>query len=302
MISLRARLVKSLLRLYTFPVRLRHGSLSRSVKFSDAGYEPEGMDTQARICGGVRIETLVPPGADGLLIHFHGGGHTTRMNDFYRRIAGRYALAGFVVHSIDYEAGADKRHPALLNDCLAAVRALAAESDISSAVFAGDSMGANLMLSSCLRLRDEGMPMPAALVAVSPFADLTASGDSYRVNCHRDPMYALPFWQSFARHEKAIRRTSPYAEGRDPRDPYLSPAFADFSGFPPLLVQCGGCETSASDALMLAGRFREAGAPVKLTVYKGMFHDFQYLFPRLPESRRAWDEIYSFLRGAAGSG
>ena len=148
MISLRARLVKSLLRLYTFPVRLRHGSLSRSAKFSDADYEPEGMDTQARICGGVRVETLVPPSADGLLIHFHGGGHTARMNDFYRRAAGRYALAGFVVHSIDYE----------------------------------------------------------------------------------------------------------------------------------------------------------AGAPVKLTVYKGMFHDFQYLFPRLPESRRAWDEIYSFLRGAAGSG
>lgn len=299
MISLRARLLRLLLRAYTYPARRAHRSLSRSVRPKSGRYRPPaGFSLREERCGGVRVEVLSPPAREGApLLHFHGGGHTQPMNDMYRRIAERYArLTGGDVYSIDYEAGADKVYPTVHDDCFAAYRALAAQTDLSRAAAAGDSFGANLLLHCCLRARSEGRALPRALVLVSPFADLSASGDSYRENCRRDPLYALPRGQSFEKYERCIRRRTPYCGETDAREPLLSPAFADFAGFPPALIQCGSLETSASDADMLAERMQRAGVPVRRTRYAGMWHDFLYLFPSLPESRAAWREIAAFLK------
>ena len=95
-----------------------------------------------------------------------------------------------------------------------------------------------------------------------------------------------------------MRRRTPYIGTAAPEDPYLSPAYADFTGFPPLLVQYGEKETSASDGETVAARARAAGCKVVLQEYAGMFHDFQYLFPFLRESKRAWREMSAFLNAA----
>ena len=177
-ISLRARLLRLLLRAYTYPARRAHRSLSRSVRPKSGRYRPPaGFSLREERCGGVRVEVLSPPAREGApLLHFHGGGHTQPMNDMYRRIAERYArLTGGDVYSIDYEAGADKVYPTVHDDCFAAYRALAAQTDLSRAAAAGDSFGANLLLHCCLRARSEGRALPRALVLVSPFADLSAS-------------------------------------------------------------------------------------------------------------------------------
>lgn len=299
MISLRARLLRLLLRAYTYPARRAHRSLSRSARPRSGKYRPPaGFSLREERFGGVRVEVLLPPAREGApLLHFHGGGHTQPMNDMYRRIAERYArLTGGAVYSIDYEAGEEKRYPSVHDECFAAYRALAARIDISRAAAAGDSFGAGLLLHCCLRARAEGLALPRAAVCVSPFVDLSASGDSYRENCHRDPLYALPRGQAFETFEHCVRRGTPYCGQTNPRDALLSPAFASYEGFPPALIQCGSLETSASDADMLAARMREAGVPVRRTRYAGMWHDFQYLTPSLPESRRAWREIAAFLR------
>ena len=301
MISLRARLVRALLRLYTYPARREHRSLSRSVHFSEGKYRPpRGVRLYTESADGVRIEILEPPAHERELIHFHGGGHTARMNDFYRRAAERYAKMGCRVHSIDYTAGKDLVYPAVHDECFRAYRALARSLPEGRPLAAvGDSFGANLLLSACLRAREMRLRLPKAIVCISPFLDLAASGDSYRRNCHRDPLYALPRSQSFAAHEREIRRGTPYCGQTDPHLPDLSPAYADLHGLPRMLVQVGEYETSADDAYALARSAREKGVPVYLHAFTGMWHDFMYLFPSLPESRAAFAEIEAFLPAAA---
>lgn len=219
------------------------------------------------------------------------------MNTMYRKAAQRYACTGYPVYSIDYNAGKEKVHPSLLNECISAYKGIIKSGiEPQRIIMVGDSMGANLALALCLKLRDRGAELPAAIAAVSPFIDLTASGDSYRKNCYTDPLYSLPKNQSFEENEKYIRRKTPYCGTSDPKDPYLSPAFGDYTGFPPMLIQCGDCETSESDSDMLYERAKKAGVKVTLTKYEGMFHDFQYFAPFLKESKEAWNEIYSFIK------
>lgn len=197
MISLGARLVRAALRLYTYPYRKRHASLSRSVKFRSRPYRPPaGFSWERTEADGVCVEILTPPDCrkGGAVLHFHGGGHTVGMNGMYRKVAERLARGTRrPVYSVDYRTGEALTHPALLDECFRAVLSLREKGPMPAKWAAvGDSMGANLMLAVCLRLRDEGMELPAALVCVSPFVDLAAAGDSYRKNAHADPLYGLP--------------------------------------------------------------------------------------------------------------
>lgn len=179
MTSLSARLTRLLLSAYTYPLRRRHASLSRSVQLKDGGFRPpHGFTFRSERFGGARTEVLLPPRARGALLHFHGGGHTQPMNDMYRRIALRYAkLTGRAVFSPCYTAGEGKTYPSVHDECFAAYRAFAARCGMENTVAAGDSFGANLLLSACLRAREEGLPLPQAIACVSPYIDLAASGD-----------------------------------------------------------------------------------------------------------------------------
>lgn len=296
MISLRARLLKAIIRIYTYPYRKRHMSLSRSIKFKNKPYKPpKGLSYTYSFFGGIRAE-IFSVGADGVpVVMFHGGGETQGVNGMYRKAAERLAvISRGSVYLIDYTTDENFTYPTLHEECYRAYTAIA--QNLSSApIFAGDSLGANIMLSACLKLRDNGLTMPRALICVSPFTDFAATGNSYEKNCHADPLYALPKNQSYEKYGKYIRRIPVYRGTADPKDPYLSPAYASFEGFPPMLVQCGDCETSESDSDMLAYAARAANVNVTLTKYKGMFHDFQFLFPSLKESRKAWREIYEFI-------
>lgn len=300
MISLGARAVKAVLRIATYRYRKNHMSLSRNVKLSSKPYTPpKDYNCKTEIYGGIRTEILSHKNCrkEKIIFHIHGGGAAMGMNTMYGKVAQRYACTGYPVYSIDYNAGKEKVHPSLLNECLSAYEGMIKSGiEPQKIIMVGDSMGANLALALCLKLRDRREKLPAAIVAVSPFIDLTASGDSYRKNCYTDPLYSLPKNQSFEENEKYIRRKTPYCGTSDPKDPYLSPAFGDYTDFPPMLIQCGDCETSESDSDMLYERAKRAGVKVTLIKYEGMFHDFQYFAPFLKESKEAWNEIYSFIK------
>lgn len=299
MISLGARAVKWVLRIATYRYRKNHMSLSRNIKLSSKPYTPpKNCNYGTEIFGGIRTEILSLKNCreEKIILHIHGGGAAMGMNTMYRKAAQKYASTGYPVYSIDYNAGRDKVHPSLLNECLSAYEGMIKSGiEPQRIIMAGDSMGANLALALCLNLRDRREELPSAIVAVSPFIDLTASGESYRKNCYTDPLYSLPKNQSFEENEKYIRRKTPYCGACNPKDPYLSPAFGDYRDFPPMLIQCGDCETSESDSDMLYERVKKAGVKVTLTKYEGMFHDFQLFVPFLRESKRAWAEIYSFI-------
>ena len=295
--SFAARLVKTAIRFYTYPRRRKQTSLSESISQTVKPYRPPADCSWERIdLGGVPAEVLSPPDPIGKILHFHGGGRTCPLNGLYRRTAELYARRlSQTVYSIDYRTGANKVHPALLDDCFSALSALAKRENLSDFAAIGDSMGANLMLAACMKLRDTGAELPRALIAVSPFADLSASGLSYVRNARRDPLYALPWHMSVKKHGYKLRRVPPYAGDTPLTDPFLSPAFGDYTGFPPILIQVGECETSESDAEAVFYAAKRCGADAELSVYEGMFHDFQILAPFLRESKEAFAEARRFL-------
>ncbi len=296
--SLSALAACLLVRLVTFPVRLKCGSLSSKITSSSKKYTPpKDMDFSELFLGGVRAEMLSPHGFNGYILHFHGGGRTAPLNNFYRKVACRLArVTGCAVVSVNYPTGL-YTYPIMHDYCYAASVAFAERFPMDKTVFFGDSYGANLALSCMLRARDNGVPLPAACVCVSPFADMSASGDSYLANCRRDPIYGLTAFQS-KRQAPRLRRISAYCGDADLKGSYLSPCFGDYSYFPPLLVQTGGAETSASDAVFIASAAAKAGVPCRLHIFDGMWHDFQYIFPRLKESRAAYAEISEFIASA----
>ena len=300
MMSLGAKITGAIIRLYTYKYRKNHLSLSRSIKFKNKKYAPpKGFDYAVKEFCGTKVEILSPHVPDALcaVVHFHGGGSTQTMNGMYRRVAEKLSkLSNATVYSIDYRTGEELVYPSVHDECYAAYANLIATDLKGKKIIAvGDSFGANVLLSICLRLRDRRLPLPDAIVSVSCCIDLAATGSSYQKNCYRDPLYSLPKNQSFEEHEKDIRRIIRYIGDTSPYDKYLYPAYAEYTDFPPMLIQCGEAETSESDNDMLYEKARNNGVNVKMTKYYGMWHDFQYLTPFLKESKQAWREIGAFL-------
>lgn len=142
-------------------------------------------------------------------------------------------------------------------------------------------------MALCHYLKDKGMQLPCGLIAMSPWTDLTASGESYDTNYEKDPL--------FGNSRDTLIYNKDYLGDNDPMDYYISPLFGDFRGFPPMLIQVGGYEMLLSDSVGVAAKARGQGCRVRLSIYEGMFHIFQMAAKLLPESRKAWVEIGRFI-------
>jgi acetyl esterase/lipase len=151
----------------------------------------------------------------------------------------------------------------------------------------GDSAGGGLTFATLLRLRDEGDPLPAVAAALSPWTDLSLSGDSIRRNAEADPMLN-------AMHAKFLADC--YLGGADPAQPYASPLFGDHTGLPPSLIQVGDDEILHDDAASMADRMRRAGCTAELEIWPRMPHVWQIYARFLPEARQAIERIGSFAR------
>jgi epsilon-lactone hydrolase len=154
-----------------------------------------------------------------------------------------------------------------------------------SIAFAGDSAGGNLVLAAMLALRERGLSLPVSAALMSPWTDLAATGASYESRAEIDPIHQRPMILALAKN---------YLGGQgDPRDPLVSPLYADLAGLPPLLIQVGDRETVLDDSVMLADKARAAAVDVNLEVWDGMIHVFQMF--ELPEAHRAIASIAGFL-------
>ena len=203
-----------------------------------------------------------------VILYCHGGGYTSGGLGFSKVLASKLTRAtGMATLAFDYRLAPEHPYPAAVEDALTAWGHLEslgiAPGDI---VLAGDSAGGNLALVLCLKLREAGRGLPGALLLMSPWTDMTASGESLRGRAGIDPVLTPEYMY-------AVREA--YAGGLDPSDCLLSPLFADFAGFPPALIQVGTHEILYSDAERLAERMLEAGADCRLEVWENMWHDFQ---------------------------
>jgi acetyl esterase/lipase len=153
-------------------------------------------------------------------------------------------------------------------------------------VVAGDSAGGGLALALAVTLRDDYVPLPAAIVCMSPWADLELTGQSLRTRANVDPVCSL---------EESQFHAGQYVGKNDPRAALISPIYADLRGLPPVLIHVGDREILLSDAMRLAERAREDGVDVELKIWEGMWHVWHLLAGYVPEGRQAVDEIGAFI-------
>ncbi|MDI9583917.1 MAG: alpha/beta hydrolase [Acidobacteriota bacterium] len=243
---------------------------------------------------GVPGQWVLAPGADPdlRLLYLHGGGFVSGCSVFYLPLAAHIsAAANCSVFLPDYRLAPEHPYPAGLEDCIQAYLWLrdtgpSGPAPVRSIFISGDSAGGNLTLAVLLALRDRGLPLPQAGILLSPFADLTLSGDSIRSQAELDPIM----------HPKCLPDfVSLYADESELRDPLASPVFGDYTGLPPLLIQVGEFEVIRDDSVMVADRARACGVDVALEVWEGMFHVFQSHDPLLPEAREAIDRIAAII-------
>jgi acetyl esterase/lipase len=218
--------------------------------------------------GGVQCYDCTPLDGpvDDLPIYLfaHGGAFVAGGGDF-AKAQGARAADGLRVRavSVDYRMPPDHPFPAAPNDLLEVYKALIENADPRRIVIAGSSAGGNIAAATILMIRDQGLPMPAGAILMTPEVDLTESGDTFRTNEELDVILkgGLPECNAL------------YAGGHDLRDPYLSPLFADYSeGFPPTLVQSGTRDLFLSNSVLLHRKLRKAGIDAELHVWEAMPH------------------------------
>jgi len=225
-----------------------------------------------------------------IIIQFHGGGYIGGLKNSYRNLAGLYSEAGnkAAVLTLDYRIAPENVFPAALEDAMESYEwALSRGYSEEDIILAGDSAGGGLALGLCHYLRDNGRTLPKAVIAMSPWTDLAGSGASYTENVAIDPVFG-------SRPEAVIG--SAYIGDDKAENPYISPIFGDFTGFPKLLIQVGTDEMLLSDSQSVRDKAYEAGVSVEYTEYQGMFHVFQLAGKLMPESKQAWEEIRDFIK------
>ena len=213
------------------------------------------------------------PNTDYVILQLHGGGYTGAVRNAYYVFAGLYneLSHGCNVLTPDYRVAPENPYPAALEDALASYRWLLSKGYYGEQIIlAGDSAGGGLAMALCMYLRDHNMPVPGGIIAMSPWTDLTASGESYETNYEKDPL--------FGNTKESLIYQNDYPGEHDRMDPYISPLFGDFRGFPPMLIQVGSIEMLLSDSVSVAAKAREQGVKVRLSVYEGMFHVFQMAY------------------------
>lgn len=230
------------------------------------------------------------PASDKVILQLHGGGYMGAVRNAYYVFAGLYneVSHGCSVLTPDYRVAPEHPYPAALMDAFASYRWLLDRGwQAEQIILAGDSAGGGLAMALTMYLKDRGLPLPCGIIAMSPWTDVTASGESYSANFEKDPL--------FGNTQESIIYQNDYAGDHDPKDCYISPLFGDFENFPPMLIQVGSIEMLLSDSVSAAEKAKEQGVKVRLSIYEGMFHVFQMAYLSIPESKRAWMEVGKFI-------
>lgn len=203
-----------------------------------------------------------------IILHCHGGGYSTGSTCYARTLTSKLASSTSMdVLSFDYRLAPEHPYPAACEDALKVWDYLMllgyGARDI---IISGDSAGGNLALSLVLKLKEQNRLLPRGLVLMSPWTDLTLSGESHKTKAEVDPVLDAEYIRKMIVN---------YADGQNAEDAFISPLFGDFTGFPPTYIQVGDNEILQSDSLMLFDKMIQANVSVKMDIFEGMWHVFQ---------------------------
>jgi len=281
----------AILRQSAIPFDSDVGELRRLTReYASAQPLPAGVSVTAGALGGVPTAEITIDGIEPrhVVLYFHGGVYV--IGDAFQAagLASQVgARAGAKVISVDYRLAPEHPYPAAVDDALAAYQALlqggTAPSDVA---FAGESAGGGLAVATLANARDHGLPLPAATLVMSPYADLTLSGATLETKREADPLFTP---------EAFPARVADYTAGHDAALGLISPIFADLSGLPPLIIQAGTHEVLLDDAIRLARQAATADVQVTLDITAGVPHVFQAYYPFLDEAAAALDRAGQFL-------
>jgi acetyl esterase/lipase len=243
-----------------------------------------------RVINGITTLWITPPQLkhkDKVMIFLHGGGWIVNSRKTQLKFQTDVASSlGMRVVSIEYPLVPEHPYPAALNDIVAAYKGIIKEYGAKNTGLFGTSAGGGLALATLLRLKADGLPFPAASAPLSPGADFTASGYSFRRVGLQDPI--LPPYGGYTAMKAYVGKA-------DPMDPLVSPVFGDYTGMTPLFLLCGTAEIVASDAIRVAARARKQGCDVTLLVSDGMWHVPIDNGSGVPELQLAFDEMIKFF-------
>jgi acetyl esterase/lipase len=291
-ISLRARLWRFLLRSFfkeSRPILSQNRArIERTAELfrvpADVGVEKINLD-------GIPALWIRPAGVDKtrVMLYLHGGGYVTGSPNGHLMMC--VPMAQTLQMNVllpAYRLAPEHPFPAAVDDARKAYRWLLGQGfQPEKIVIAGDSAGGGLSLTTTLALRDAGEPLPAAVVAISPWTDLTHAGQSHFTLAEPEAVLKTDVLKEWALL---------YAgDAANLVNPLVSPIFADFHGFPPLMIQAGSEEVLLDDSRLLAEKARAEGVSVTLKVWDGLWHVWHALGDLIPESRMAFDEISQFV-------
>ena len=242
--------------------------------------------------GGVPAAWMITPGVtkDRAILYLHGGGYIEGSITSHQDLAHRISKASETrVLILDYRLAPEHPFPAALEDSISAYEWLINSEGYNpkNLIIAGDSAGGGLNIATLVKLRDQGVPLPAAGVCLSPWTDLALTGESIKLKRHEDP---------FVSPDGLMFDAKLYLGKTDPKNPFASPLYANFKGLPPLCIQFGSAEVLLDDASRLAKRAEEAGVEVQLDIWEDMIHVFQAFAVMAPEGIEGINKIGEFIK------
>ena len=295
MSSIRAKIIRSISSAYVRRMHIANVDFKKIRRlwnrFGRLLITARGVHVESDEINGLYAEWLTPKDRmDGkLMLYLHGGGYVVGGCDMHRQMVSHIARAGRIRTLLpEYRLAPEHKFPAAIEDAVAIYKSLL---DIGikaeDIVLAGDSAGGGLAVATMLALRDAGDRLPAAAVLLSPFLDVTGSGNSMQSRAAQDPWFRPKDLEIVANQ---------YCEPHQRRFPLVSPVFADVEGLSPLLIQVGDDEILLSDSERIADECIAAGIDVELEVWPEMWHVFQMFVGKMPESRRAIKRMGAYIQ------
>jgi monoterpene epsilon-lactone hydrolase len=251
---------------------------------------PDVQQKPVEIGGVAGVEVTIQGNeAENVILYFHGGVYVIGSAAFSVPLVGDLVRrAGAKAITLEYRLAPEHPYPAAVEDARAAYEGLLAQGIAPAQIaLAGESSGGGLAVATLLALREAGVPLPSCGYLMSPYVDLTLSGETLAEKREVDPLLTPDGLRA---------RVPDYVVEGDPCDPYISPIFGDLRELPPLLIQVGSHEILLSDALRLAARAAISDVSVTLDVTSGVPHVFQAYAGLLDEARTALDRASDFLK------
>lgn len=251
---------------------------------------PSGMTVKPQIIEGISAEWLIPEGSnpEKLILYVHGGGYVAGSCNDHRGFVAKFAQnTGIVNLTYEYRLAPEHPFPAAIDDSILIYRwILSSGFKPENVLIAGESAGGGLCLALLLALKEQQLPQPSAAVAISPWTDLSCSGDSYRTK-NKWSLAPMNSWTVFSAH---------YRGGQPAENPLISPLLGDPKGLPPIFVNSGTDDELFDDGEKFYQKALAAGVDATFRAGVGQVHCYPLLAPMFPEATEAMNEIVAFIR------